>query len=177
MIRTVWLAIACLAVLGALGIGKALTTSVAPATAERPLDETTIGADFGQETLTKADRLEIAYVPPEPLAPPELQPPEPLAPPVLQPTEPLRSAISSTVQQTETKIISRHWHDPNAPVSSAAKKKQTKQALSNKKSRPDAKRNQAADRVQPTEPPKPCNQTGPFSEFLRSLNLSPACAS
>jgi hypothetical protein len=166
MIRTVWLAIACLAVLGALGIGKALTTSVAPATAERPLDETTIGADFGQETLTKADRLEIAYVPPEPLAPP-----------VLQPTEPLRSAISSTVQQAETKIISRHWHDPNAPVSSAAKKKQTKQALSNKKSRPDAKRNQAADRVQPTEPPKPCNRTGPFSEFLRSLNLSPACAS
>jgi hypothetical protein len=164
MIRTVWLAIACLAVLGALGIGKALTTSVAPATAERPL--ATIGADFGQETLTKADRLEIAYVPPEPLAPP-----------VLQPTESLRSAISSTVQQAETKIISRHWHDPNAPVSSAAKKKQTKQALSNKKSRPDAKRNQAADRVQPTEPPKPCNRTGPFSEFLRSLNLSPACAS
>jgi hypothetical protein len=166
MIRTVWLGFACLAVLGALGIGKALTTPVAPVTAERPFDETTIGADFGQETLTKADRLEIAYVPPEPLAPP-----------VLQPTESLRSAISSTVQQAETKIISRHWHDPNAPVSSSAKKKQTKQALSNKKSRPDPKRNQAADRVQSTEPPKPCNRTGPFSEFLRSLNLSPACAS
>ena len=111
MIRTVWLAIACLAVLGALSFGKALTTPVAPATAEIPFGETTIGADFGQETLTKADRLEIAYAPPEPLAPP-----------VLQPTEPLRSAISFTVQQPETRIISRHWHDPNAPVSSAAKK-------------------------------------------------------
>jgi hypothetical protein len=166
MIRTVWLAIACLAVLGALGIGKALTTSVAPATAERPLDETTIGADFGQETLTKADRLEIAYVPPEPLAPP-----------VLQPTEPLRSAISSTVQQAETKIISRHWHDPNAPVSSAAKKKQTKQTLASKKSGPDPKRNQAADRAKSAEQPKPCNRAGPFSELLKSLNLSPACAS
>jgi hypothetical protein len=86
-------------VLGALGIGKALTTPVAPATAERPLEETTIGADFGQETLTKADRLEIAYVPPEPPAPP-----------ALQPVEPLRSPISSTVQQAEPKIISRHWH-------------------------------------------------------------------
>jgi hypothetical protein len=154
-------------VLGALGIGKALTTPVAPATAERPLEETTIGADFGQETLTKADRLEIAYVPPEPPAPP-----------ALQPVEPLRSPISSTVQQAEPKIISRHWHDPNAPVSSAAKKKQTKQVLTDKTTKPDLKRNQTADRVKSTEQPKPpCNRTGPFSDFLRSLNLSPACAS
>jgi len=153
-------------VLGALGIGKALTTPVAPATTERPLEETTIGADFGQETLTKADRLEIAYVPPEPPAPP-----------ALQPVEPLRSPIPSTVQQAEPKIISRHWHDPKAAVSSAAKKKQTKQALRDKKSRPDPKRNQTADRVKSPEQPKPPCKTGPFSEFLRSLNLSPACAS
>ncbi len=166
MIRTVWLAIACLAVLGALGIGKALTTPVAPATAEIPFDGTTIGADFGQETLTKADRLEIAYVPPDPLAPS-----------VLQPTEPLRSAISSTAQQAETKIISRHWHDPNAPVSSTAKTKRTKQALTDRKSRPDLKRNQTADRVKSTEQPRSCNRTGPFNEFLKSLNLSPPCAS
>jgi hypothetical protein len=166
MIRTVWLAIACLAVLGALSVGKALTTPVAPATAEISFDETTIGADFGQETLTKADRLEIAYVPPEPPAPP-----------VLQPTEPLRSAISSTVQQAETKIISRHWHDPNARVSTAAKTKRIKQALTDKKSRPDPKRNQTADRVKSPEQPKPPCKTGPFSEFLKSLNLSPACAS
>jgi hypothetical protein len=166
MIRTVWLAIACLAVLGALGIGKALTTPVAPATTERPLEETTIGADFGQETLTKADRLEIAYVPREPPAPP-----------VLQPTEPLGSQISSTVQQAEPKIVSRHWHDPKAPVSSAAKRKQTKQAITDKKSRPDPKRNQTADRVKATEQPKPPCKTGPFSEFLKSLNLSSPCAS
>ncbi len=114
MIRTVWLAVACLAVLVALGIGKALTTPVA-APAERRVEETTIGADFGQETLTKADRLEIAYVPPKSPA---------LA--VLQPVEPLGSAISSTVQQAETKIVSRHWHDPNAPASSAAGTKRTR---------------------------------------------------
>lgn len=167
MIRTVWLATACLAVLVALGIGKALTTPVAPATTERPLEETTIGADFGQETLTKADRLEISYVPPEPPAPPVLQ----------QPTEPLRSPISSTVQQAEPKIVSRHWHDPNAPVSTAAKTKRTKRALTDKKSKPDLKRNQTADRVKSSEPQKPPCKTGPFSEFLKSLNLSPACAS
>jgi hypothetical protein len=166
MIRTVWLAIAFLAVLGALGIGKALTTPVAPATTERPLEETTIGADFGQETLTKADRLEIAYVPPEPPAPP-----------ALQPVEPFRSPIPSTVQQAEPKIVGRHWRDPNAPVSSAAKTKRTKQALTDKKSRPDPKRNQTADGIKATEQPKPPCKIGPFSEFLRSLNLSPACAS
>jgi hypothetical protein len=166
MIRTVWLAIVCLAVLGALGIGKALTTPVAPATTERPLEETTIGADFGQETLTKADRLEIAYVPPEPPAPP-----------ALQPVEPLRSPIPSTVQQAEPKIVSRHCHGPNAPVSSAAKTKRTKQGVTDKKNRPDPKRNQTADRIKPTEQPKPPCKTGPFSEFLKSLNLSPACAS
>jgi hypothetical protein len=166
MHRTVWLATACLAVLGALGIGKALTTPAALITVERPFEETTIGTGFDQETLTKADRLEIAYLPPE-------RP----APPVLQPVEPLRSTMSSTPQQVETKIISRHWHDPNAPVSSAAKTKRTKQALTDKKSRPDPKRNQAADRVKSAEQPKPCNRTGPFSEFLRSLNLSPACPS
>src|SRR5258708_3500828 len=167
MIRTVWLAIACLAVLGALGIGKALTTPVAPATAEIPFEETTIGADFGQETLTKADRLEIAYVPPEPPAPP-----------TLQPVEPFRSPIPSTVQQAEPKIVGRHWHDPKAPLSSVAKTKRTKQAQIDKKSRPDPKRNQAADRVKSTEQPKPpCSRTGPFYDFLKSLNLSPTCAS
>jgi hypothetical protein len=167
MIRTVWLAVACLAVLVALGIGKALTTPVA-APAERRVEETTIGADFGQETLTKADRLEIAYVPPKSPA---------LA--VLQPVEPLGSAISSTVQQAETKIVSRHWHDPNAPASSAAGTKRTRQSQTDKKSRPDPKRNQTADRVKPTEQPKPspCNRTGPFNEFLKALNLAPACAS
>jgi hypothetical protein len=144
MIRTVWLAIACLAVLGALGIGKALTTPVPPASAEVLFDETTIGADFGQEALKKADRLEVAYVPPQPMAPP-----------VLQPTEPLSSAISSTVRQAEMKIISRHWHDPNAPVQSAAKIKQNQQALSNKKRTLDPKRNQSADRVKSTEQLKP----------------------
>jgi hypothetical protein len=133
MIRTVWLAIACLAVLGALGIGKALTTPVPPASAEVLFDETTIGADFGQEALKKADRLEVAYVPPQPMS----------------------SAISSTVRQAEMKIISRHWHDPNAPVSSAAKIKQNQLALSNKKRTLDPRRNQSADRVKSTEQLKP----------------------
>src|ERR1700676_2815890 len=144
MIRTVWLAIACLAVLGALGIGKALTTPVPPASAEVLFDETTIGADFGQEALKKADRLEGAYVRPQPMAPPVLQPPEPLSP-----------AIPSTVREGEMKILGRHWHDPNAPVSSAAKIKQNQQALSNKKRTLDPKRNQSADRAKSPSPQNP----------------------
>jgi hypothetical protein len=62
MIRTVWLAAACLVVLGAVVAGKVATTPAAQTAIERPLDGATVGADLAQEPLIKADRLEIAYV-------------------------------------------------------------------------------------------------------------------
>jgi hypothetical protein len=69
----------------------------------------------------------------------------------LQPTEPLLAAVPSIVPPAETKIISRHWHDPNATAPSATKFKQPKQAVANKKSKTvDPKGSQAADRSKPT---------------------------
>jgi hypothetical protein len=64
MIRTVWLALSCLAVLGTLVVGKAaFPTSDAPASTQRSANEATIGrSDVTQDTLTKGDRLEITYV-------------------------------------------------------------------------------------------------------------------
>ena len=126
MIRTVWLATICLAVLSALAVGKALTPAD-PRVAQRLADETTVGTDLAQNTLSKADRLEITYVRQEILPQPTVQPAQPPVP-----------AVSSTPLPIETKIISRHWHDPNAISSSAAKSKQTKtkQTAPNKKSRP-----------------------------------------
>jgi hypothetical protein len=114
MMRTVWLAMTCLAVLGALAIAKALTTPVTPII-ERQVDETTIGTRLAQDTLTKADRLEITYVRQE--TPAE---------PTLHPTEPFIPSVATIVPLVETKIISRHWHDPNATTSSAARSKQLK---------------------------------------------------
>jgi len=146
-------------VLGALAVAKALTTPVAPIV-ERQVDETTVSTGLAQDTLTKADRLEINYVRQETPAQPARHPTEPFIPPV-----------PTIIPPVETKIMSRHWHDPNATTSSAAKSKQPKKTVAAKKG------NQAADRSKPTEPVKPCNRTGAFGDLLRSLNLSPACDS
>jgi hypothetical protein len=162
MMRTVWLATTCLAVLGALAVAKALTTPVAPIV-ERQVDETTVGTGLAQDTLTKADRLEITYVRQEIPAQPKLHPTEPLIPP-----------FPTIVPPVERKIISRHWHDPNATT----KSKQPKPMVATKKGKSvDPKGNQAADRSKPTEPVKPCSRPGAFGDLLKSLNLSPACDS
>jgi hypothetical protein len=123
MMRTVWLATTCLAVLGALAVAKALTTPVVPIV-ERQVDETTVAIGLAQDTLTKADRLEVTYVRQETPAQPALHPTEPFIPPV-----------PTIVPPAKTKI-SRHWHDPNA---SAAKSEQPKKTVATKKN------NQAAD--------------------------------
>ncbi len=167
MIRTVWLATMCLALLSVLAVGKALRTPADSIVAEIPTDEITVGTGLAQDTLSKADRLEITYVRPE--IPPQ---------PAVQPTRPVVPATSLVPPPVETKIISRHWRDPNAISSSAAKSKQAKQTGPNKKPKTaDRKGNQAADRSKPTEPIKPCSRPGPVGDFLRSLNLSPPCDS
>jgi hypothetical protein len=167
MIRTVWLAIICAVLVSALAVGKALRTPADPASAELSADETTVGIGHAQDTLSKADRLEINYVRPEIPSQPVLQSIEPAAPVVTPPRPPM-----------ETKIISRHWRDPNAFSSSLKNAKPTKQSDSNKTSKNvDRKRNQAADRSKSAEPVKPCNRLGPIADLLKSVNLSPACAS
>src|SRR5229473_3080279 len=110
MIRTVWLTIACLAVLAALLVGKALKTPVALA-AVTPIDETTIGTGSAQDPLTKADRLEFARVRPE--IPAQF---------ALRPTVPLTPPAPISVPPVETKIVSRDWRDPNATAASLAGK-------------------------------------------------------
>ena len=166
MIRTVWLAMICLAVVSALAAGKALRTPTDPAVAELSADATTVGIAHAQDTLAKADRLEITFVRPE-------TPPQPAA----QSTASLVPAINPPVPPTETKIISRHWRDPNAFPSSLNSSKQSKQDGTNKKNKNvDRKRSQAADRSKSTDAVKPCRH-GPFGDLLRSVNLSPACGS
>jgi len=129
MIRTIWLATICLAVLSTLAVGKAVMTRTPSSATERSAHRTTSGTDLTQDTLGKADRLELTYVP----ATSALQPPEPVIP-----------TVASAPPPVANKIISRHWHDPNA-FSSATKPKQTKQTASSKKGKMvDRKDNQAA---------------------------------
>lgn len=164
MIRTAWLTLACLVVLGVLAVGKALTTPIAPVSAHRAVDEATAGAGFNQDTLAKGDRLEITYVSQETPARS-----------ALQPTEPFIQNVPTIVPKVETKIISRHWHDPNA-AGSSAQSKQPKKVVKKGKSA-DPKGNQAEDHSRLTEDVKRCNRAAALGDLLKSLNLPPACES
>jgi hypothetical protein len=164
MIRTVWLAIVCLVLVSALSAGNALRTPAGPTAAEISADESTVGIADAQDTLSKADRLEVNYVRQE--TPPQA---------VLQSIEPTAPVVSSPNPPVETKIISRHWRDPNAFSSSFKDSQRTESKKTSKNV--DRKRNQAADRSKPSEPVKPCSRQGPFGDLLRAVNLSPACAS
>jgi hypothetical protein len=169
MIRTIWLATVCLAVLSTFAVGKAVLTRTSASATERPTDLTTLGTGPTRETLGKADRLEVTDMRPE--APPAAE---------LQPIEPVAPAVALAVAPpppVENKIISRHWRDPNA-FSSATKPKQARQAVSGKKGKiVDRKGNQAADRSKAAPPAKPCGRPGAVGDLLKSLNLSPACDS
>jgi hypothetical protein len=167
MIRTVWLAAICLVLLGAMAAGKVAKTPAAPTTDETPVDGATVGADLVQEPLIKADRLQITYVRQE-------TPSESTAPPIDPIVPEVQKVISPA--ETNTNIASRHWHDPNATNSSAAKSKQTVSAKKGK-SAAESRANHAADRSKPGEQIKRCDQTAAFSSLLRSLNLAPACDS
>ena len=166
MIRTVWLTIAGLAVLGALLVGKAVKTSVVLAAATS-VNVTTIGSSPAQAPLTKADRLEFAYA--------RQETPAQSALPLIEPSI---SPVATIVPPVEPKIISRHWHDANATTASVGKPKQSAPMAASKKGKPaDPKVSRAAERSKPAEHLKPCKRTGAFDDLLRSLNLSPACVS
>jgi len=163
MIRTVWLTIVCLALVSALAAGKVLRAPTGPIVAEISADASTIGVGDAQDTLSKADRLEINYVRQE--TPPQA---------VLQSIEPAAAVVTTLSPPTETRIISRHWRDPNA-FSSSSKDSQRTGAKKTSKD-VDRKRDQAADRSKSPEPVKRCSRPSPFGDLLRAVNLSPACA-
>jgi hypothetical protein len=161
MIRTVWLAAACLIVLGAMAAGKVVNTPAAQTTNERPLDGATVGADLAREPLIKADRLEITYVRQETPSQSTSRPIDLIVP-----------EVPKVISPAETNIVDRHWHDPNAI--SAAKSKRTARKG---KFATDSTDSQAPDRSKPSEQTKRCDRTATFSGLLRSLNLAPACDS
>jgi hypothetical protein len=163
MVRTTWLAAACLAVLGAVAVGKVLKTPGTPTIRETPADGATIDAGPTQEPLAKADRLQITNVHQEATTEPVSQP--------------IASDIPNSISPEETIIVNRHWHDPNDTNYSAARSKQLGGTATAKKGKSAADtRGGQADHTKPPAQTKPCNRTG-VGYFWRSLNLSPACDS
>jgi hypothetical protein len=167
MVRTIWLAVACLAVLGAVAVGKVLKTPATPTIHETPADGAAVDTGLTQEPLAKADRLQTTDVHQE--ASTEA---------ASQPIKPVASDIPNSISPEESIIVNRHWHDPNDANYAAAKSRQLRGIATTKKDKSAAgpKGSQATDRSKPGAQTKPCNRTG-MGDFLRSLNLSPACDS
>jgi hypothetical protein len=163
MVRTIWLAAACLAVLGAMAVGNVLKAPATPTIHETPADGATVDAGKTQEPLAKADRLQIANVHRE--ASTEA---------ASRPIEPVASDALNSIWPEETIIVNRHWHDPNDTNYATAKR--SKRIVSAKKGKAADPKGGQADHIRPPAQTKPCNRTG-VGDFLRSLNLSPACDS
>src|SRR5882757_8639646 len=114
----------------------------------------------GYGYVTKADKLEIAYVrdPPaaEPVMPvataPDETPPQPLSPPATP------------------KIVSRHSHDPNA-------KKVVAVSPGRRIKGQESKKSKNVERAKLPVDLRPCPRPEGFAGLLRVLNLSPGCDS
>jgi hypothetical protein len=159
VIRTVWLAALCLTGLGAMVTLKAGTPPPPPNAGASPAETTIAGAPSG-DTLTEADKLEIAYVR-APL----------VEEPVMQVTKATHEAPPRPLSSAATqKIVSRHWHEPNAKKAASVSADR-----SIKVRQPKNGRN--VDRAKATVDLRPCRGPEGFAGLLRALNLnlSPGC--
>jgi hypothetical protein len=136
MIRTVWLGVFLLlgiAVLAsfrfAVSPQQPVELSKAVALASADIEPSSVGMASAADTLTKGDRLQIAYVAPAT----DVKPTATAVAPVPAPMRPAAPA---------PKIVSRHWHDPHdRKVTQAAKPK----ARDSRKSTPVGERRPAVE--------------------------------
>jgi len=160
--RIVGLPIVCLVLLlGAIAI-KAGTAASRPPDIEPLPNQTTVGSGVPQETLTKADKLEIAYVRKAVAIDPVIHFAKATPEPSLQ------------LPTTVPKVASRYWHDPHS-------KKVTKGSQDQRIKSSQSRKGQEAKKSKNVEPPKaivdlrPCRRPEGFAGLLSALNLSPGC--
>jgi hypothetical protein len=141
------LAVFCLIGLGAMVAINAATPTSSPNVGASP-KQTTVGESISQDTLTKADKLEIGYV----RGPVAVEPviPQPPSPPVTP------------------KIVSQHWHDPNV-------KKVAAVSLGRRIKGKESKKSKNVERAKLPVELRPCRRPEGFAGLLRILNLSPGC--
>ena len=157
MIRSVWFAVLCLIGVGAMVAIKA-GTPPPPPNARAYLYETTIAIDSSRDTLTEADKLEIAYVR-APL----------VEEPVMQVTKaPVENPLRSPGSTATPKIVSRHWHDPNGKKSASVSSGRSIKIQQSKNHENGNGRKATVDL-------RSCRPPEGFAGLLRALNLSPAC--
>lgn len=157
MIRTVWLTVLCLSgAVGAVAIGAGTSTppSIVAASPEQPVaDEIS-----SQDTLTEADRQEIAYVR-DALA---------AEPAVAVASAPGETPPQPAEAKPAPRIVKRHRHDPNATKPVTASTAPNIKRQDQKQARNVARRKPAVDL-------KACRHPEGFAGLLRALNLTQGC--
>ena len=156
MIRTVWLTVLCLSGAGGVVAINAGTSTPPPMMAASP-QPTTSDKIASQDTLTEADRLDIAYVSDAVAA-------EPATPVTKAPHE---TAPQVPVPITPPKTLNRHGHNRDARKSAAASPDRRI-----KSQQPNGKN---IDRGKATVDLRPCRRPEGFAALLRALNLTPGC--
>jgi hypothetical protein len=121
-------------------------------------EQTTVGERFSQDTLTKADKLEIAYVR-DPIA---------LKPVMLVTKAPDETPSQPPGPPATTNIVSRHRHVPNAKKSAAV-------SAGRRIKGQEPKKGKKVDQAKPTVDLRPCRRPEGFAGLLRALNLTPGC--
>jgi hypothetical protein len=152
VIRTIWIAAFCLACLG----GLFATRVTASSSEEAVPDPITIGTSFGQDTLTKADRLDVRYLR-DPIERAPVAPAEPVVAEI-QPTEPPATAKagSSHPQGLGARRIAVLLPKPRPKIKAAKNAKEAGLAKT------------AVDQ-------KTCHQQDGLGGLLISLSGSPRC--
>jgi hypothetical protein len=160
--RIVGLPIVGLVLFVAIAI-KAGTAASRPPDVEPLPDQMTAGSDIPQDTLTKADKLEIAYV--RGMARP-VEPVTGLSKATPGPSLPLPRVVA--------KVTSRHWRDPNSIKVTNNSRDQRIKSSQSKKVR-ESKKSKNVDPSKAIVDLKPCRPHEGFAGLLRALNLSPGC--
>jgi len=172
MLRTMWFALSCVAVLAATIVIKVATPS--PVAVVVTHDQTAIGGAFGLNEAAKSDRLPL----PEIGKPADPDPVPPLATTmsVDAPSSSLETTSNSidaptreTTDATPKKIGHPRWQDANAKLIADTPPRRHTRA------RPE-KTNADNDRGKTTSNVFRCRQDG-LGSLLRSLDLSPRCRS
>jgi hypothetical protein len=115
--------------------------------------------------LTKADKLEIAYV----------RDRVALKPVMLVAKAPDETPSQPPGPPATTNSVSRHRHDPNARKSAAVSPGRRIKGHEPKKGKQEPKKIRNVDREKPMVDLRPCRRPEGFWGLLRTLNLTPGC--
>ena len=155
MIRTVALGVVCLAGLGAIAAAAKRSPPpppevVMPVVAGNKADR--LPFKVNQDTLTEAEKVDVAYIPPS-------EHTQAALPPV---------APKEVAGLPDPVIAPRHWHDPHDLKARAAKQKASSVKQSKKASADSAPKQVSEVKL--------CRSDG-LDPLLRKLNLTPPCDS